>query len=219
MSFVEKKFKRKLKNEKGSITIFVLTAMLFFLIVIAGIFIFYSNKAVNHEKTMSGIKDEYSADNIDEIYNQKTNEDVVIPGTVVERPAGWPDNETVTPVTDGKDNIIPIPDDFYYAGGTKDTGFVISDVEGDDLQNSKKGNQLFEKIEQNTICKEEDFEEAVKYNPSMISSVKMHKNRENFFKGLENNDLEVLVKKYTKIPLYRKILRKSKAIVKKIIKK
>lgn len=85
--------------------------------------------------------------------------------------------------------------------------------------NSKKGNQLFEKIEQNTICKEEDFEEAVKYNPSMISSVKMHKNRENFFKGLENNDLEVLVKKYTKIPLYRKILRKSKAIVKKIIKK
>ena len=142
MSFVEKKFKRKLKNEKGSITIFVLTAMLFFLIVIAGIFIFYSNKAVNQEKTMSGIKDEYSADNIDEIYNQKTNEDVVIPGTVVERPAGWPDNETVTPVTDGKDNIIPIPDDFYYVGGTKDTGFVISDVEGDDLQNSKKGNQF-----------------------------------------------------------------------------
>ena len=85
--------------------------------------------------------------------------------------------------------------------------------------NSKKGNQLFEKIKQNTIYKEEDFEEAIKYNPSMINSVKLHKNRENFFKELENNNLEVLVKKYTKRPLYRRILGKIKRIIKKVIKK
>ena len=37
---------------------------------------------------------------------------------------------------------VKIPDGFYYVGGTKDTGIVISDVKGDDLDNSKKGNQF-----------------------------------------------------------------------------
>ena len=30
----------------------------------------------------------------------------------------------------------------YRVGGTKDTGVVISDVEGDDLNNTKQGNQF-----------------------------------------------------------------------------
>ena len=37
---------------------------------------------------------------------------------------------------------VPIPKGFYYVGGTKDEGVVISDVEGDDLDNSKQGNQF-----------------------------------------------------------------------------
>ena len=37
---------------------------------------------------------------------------------------------------------VEIPDGFYYVGGTKDTGLVISDVPGDDLDNSKGGNQF-----------------------------------------------------------------------------
>ena len=37
---------------------------------------------------------------------------------------------------------VKIPDGFYYVGGTKDTGLVISDVPGDDLDNSKQGNQF-----------------------------------------------------------------------------
>ena len=37
---------------------------------------------------------------------------------------------------------VPIPEGFYYVGGTKDGGVVISDVEGDDLNNSKQGNQF-----------------------------------------------------------------------------
>ncbi len=39
------------------------------------------------------------------------------------------------------DGVI-IPDGFYYVGGTKDTGLVISDEEGDDLDNTKQGNQF-----------------------------------------------------------------------------
>ena len=37
---------------------------------------------------------------------------------------------------------VPIPQGFYYVGGTKNEGVVISDVEGDDLDNSKQGNQF-----------------------------------------------------------------------------
>ena len=39
------------------------------------------------------------------------------------------------------DGVI-IPDGFYYVGGTRDTGLVISDVEEDNLDNSKQGNQF-----------------------------------------------------------------------------
>ena len=36
----------------------------------------------------------------------------------------------------------PIPDGFYPVGGTVEEGFVISDVEGDDMDNAKHGNQF-----------------------------------------------------------------------------
>ena len=37
---------------------------------------------------------------------------------------------------------MPIPQGFYYVGGTKDEGIVISDTPNDDLDNSKHGNQF-----------------------------------------------------------------------------
>ncbi len=55
--------------------------------------------------------------------------------------ANW-DTNKVTPTSDGKGNVIPVPKGFYYAGGDKNTGFVISDTENDDLDNSKHGNQF-----------------------------------------------------------------------------
>ncbi len=36
---------------------------------------------------------------------------------------------------------VRIPSGFYYVDGKKDTGIIISDVEGDDINNSKNGNQ------------------------------------------------------------------------------
>ena len=39
-------------------------------------------------------------------------------------------------------NGVPIPKGFYYVGGEKDTGLVISDKENDDMENSKKGSQF-----------------------------------------------------------------------------
>lgn len=44
--------------------------------------------------------------------------------------------------TETKGNQPPVPEGFYHAGGTIEEGFVISDVQGDDLDNSKHGNQF-----------------------------------------------------------------------------
>ena len=52
--------------------------------------------------------------------------------------AGGGNSRTGESVVDG----VTIPDGFYYVGGSKDTGLVISDVEGDDLDNTKQGNQF-----------------------------------------------------------------------------
>lgn len=37
---------------------------------------------------------------------------------------------------------VEIPNGFYYVCGKKDTGLIISDVQGDDIENSKNGNQF-----------------------------------------------------------------------------
>lgn len=50
---------------------------------------------------------------------------------------------------------VRIPEGFYYVDGKKDTGIIISDVEGDDIQNSKKGNQY-------VWVPVEDFDEFVR---------------------------------------------------------
>ena len=37
---------------------------------------------------------------------------------------------------------MPLPNDFNYVGGDKTSGLVISDAPGDDLDNTKQGNQF-----------------------------------------------------------------------------
>lgn len=63
-------------------------------------------------------------------------------GTIVKSPSTWSKN--VYGVSDGNNNIIPVPLRFYYVGGTKDTGVVISDNEADrnaGLNSALVGNQ------------------------------------------------------------------------------
>ena len=60
---------------------------------------------------------------------------------------------------------VEIPDGFYYVGGTKDTGIVISDVQGDDLDNSKQGNQFVWVPVEN----EEDYVRNTSYESISVS--------------------------------------------------
>ena len=64
---------RKFFNkEKGAITLFVLLAMLFFLIVIFSVFIASSNRQQSQTSEIDKIQEEYeqSVDNIDQIYTE-----------------------------------------------------------------------------------------------------------------------------------------------------
>ena len=65
-------------KETGSITLFVLLAMLFFLIVIFSMFMSSSNKYLSQTSEIDKIKEEYeqSVNNIDQIYNETLSENL-----------------------------------------------------------------------------------------------------------------------------------------------
>lgn len=54
--------------------------------------------------------------------------------------------------------------------------------------NSEKGNKILAKILKQMIYKEVSLQDAVKYNPSAIKSVHIHKNRDKFFKCVDRTD-------------------------------
>lgn len=99
---------------------------------------------------------------------------------------------------------------------------TLNDDKGTSLVivNSNKGKKLFDYIKSSCIIKEVDLDEAIKYNKSFISSAGYNKNREGFFKELDNKDFIQLVKKYVPQPsLLKRCVRKVKRVIKKIIKR
>ena len=63
------KFLNNIKGEKGSITLFVVISMLFFLIVIVGLYINSSYKLQKQDKEIEKIQKSYEYRNINELYN------------------------------------------------------------------------------------------------------------------------------------------------------
>ena len=97
-----------------------------------------------------------------------------------------------------------------------DTGISLLNV------NTPKGFEILDEIKDDLYLKEADTEQVFSYNHHC--NVQPHKNREVFFKGIsdgtinENNIIKYM-NKYVKVPLYKKVINKSKRVVKKIIKK
>lgn len=87
------------------------------------------------------------------------------------------------------------------------------------MVNSQKGITLFEKIKENIIYKETNFEEAIKYNPSMTCSPQIPESREFFFKDLDTMNFDELVDKYKpKENLLKRYMHIPKIIIKKILR-
>ena len=64
-----------LKNEKGSISLFILLAALFFLVVVTGVGVSLKNKEAEIDAQFEKIKQNYEKDvgNEEQIYNKKVN--------------------------------------------------------------------------------------------------------------------------------------------------
>ena len=138
---------RKIKDEKGSITIFVLTAMLLFLVVAVGIYVYYANSINNQKRTISSIQDEYSADNIDQVYENLTTDNF--------------SSEYCEKYNDENGQTAYIPNGFYVVPGKENIaeGLVISDneedTEIDGETNDAKGNQFVWKAVEKAVAEKE----------------------------------------------------------------
>ena len=106
----------------------------------------------------------------------------------------------------GIDNIAPGLND------NKGTSLVIL--------NTDKGEEMFENIKDYMVWRKVDFEESIKYNPSMFKSVEMPKYRDEFFSNIEKMEFDNLVKKYTvkigKRNIFVRIINKMKRLLKKL---
>ena len=63
---------------------------------------------------------------------------------------------------------------------------------------SEKGDTILDKALKQTIYEQVDLNEAIKHNPSAITSVKRHKNRNKFFEDIRKSDIDIisLIEKY-----------------------
>ena len=98
--------------------------------------------------------------------------------------------------------------------GIKNVKPELDDGKGTSLVivNSKKGQELMEKIRDLMICEEVDFEKAIRGNPSYNTVSKPNNNSENFYIGLESGeDFESLVNKYApRTSIIQKVIKKIK---------
>ena len=62
--------KLKIKEQNGSITLFVLISIIFFVVVLVGIYINSSNKIQKQQKEIQKIQNSYETENIDNLYNK-----------------------------------------------------------------------------------------------------------------------------------------------------
>ena len=112
---------------------------------------YQSNALAMEESEMDKIEEEYANLTASEGNGEVTPPEPEAPeitpdtpvGTEVKAPNTWT-SDKVTPISDGSGNAIPLPNGFYYIGGDRNKGLVISDRQGDTLTSSypNSGNQF-----------------------------------------------------------------------------
>ena len=60
----------EIKQEKGSITLYVLISMIFFIVVILGIYLNSNSKTQKQNKEIQKIQKEYEKENINDVYQK-----------------------------------------------------------------------------------------------------------------------------------------------------
>ena len=62
------KLKKRIREQKGSITLFVLTSMIFFTIVVAALYVNTNYKAQAQQRKLEKIQQTYQKEDINDIY-------------------------------------------------------------------------------------------------------------------------------------------------------
>ena len=99
----------------------------------------------------------------------------------------------------GIESVLPEMDD------DKGTSLVII--------NSISGKQLFEEIKNQIIYREVEYEKAIAHNPSLYQSVNRPKNRDTYLNNVTADNLNAITKKYTKVSIFKKVIRKIKKYI------
>ena len=132
---VQKRMKEKTRTNKG-ITLIALVITIIVLLILAGV----SIAMLTGENGI--LTQAQNAKNRTAEAEAQERQDLEDQNALIENLVGGGST------TGGNDNIkeyhnnVPIPKGFYYVGGEKDTGLVISDLPEDDMENTKKGNQF-----------------------------------------------------------------------------
>jgi len=87
------------------------------------------------------------------------------------------------------------------------------------LVNSKKGQAVFNKVCNNIEVIDTDLNYAISHNPCIVRSIEHNNKRDIFFKKLNNENLNQLIDKYTRVNLNQKIKNKFKYVLCKIKQK
>lgn len=141
--------RKKLKEEVGSVAVYVFIVLFSFLIVLITFYTSATNVRKTQLATIIRIKESYEQDNenIEEVYQRRLK--LAKAGTEMkEKPEIWSSTKIVA-ISDGNNGIIPLPEGFYYVGGDIKSGIIISDSsedknKGDSYEVAKtlKGNQF-----------------------------------------------------------------------------
>lgn len=84
------------------------------------------------------------------------------------------------------------------------------------IVNTKKGEKILSKINGNMDVIETDLQYATKHNPCIIKPVQYNKRRKNFFNEVNEENLEQIIKKYTKISFIKKIKGKVRNVLNEV---
>ena len=88
------------------------------------------------------------------------------------------------------------------------------------IVNSEKGKKIFDAISSYIIFSKTDLTNALKYNSSMIESIKKPNNRDEFINEINYSNFDLIVKKY--VPpkkIIKRMILKSRKIVKRILRR
>ena len=100
-----------------------------------------------------------------------------------------------------------------------DVDKVLDDDKGTSMVivNSEKGNTIFDKVKNNMFCSKRALEEVYVGNVCFNDSVSIPDKAEEFLEALNTMKFSDALKKYTYVPLYKKVIKRIKRITKSLV--